>query len=518
MNSCPRCSRTYPDVERFCQDDGTALVPAAQGGSRATTVMTDDPAVETPGGIECPVCGGRSQPGEVICNFCGTRLAASSAEMSPPPANPNTAARTRVSPEGFVPASDRVGSGQFAAPSEVLPPAEESTGRSIFGLLGFAIAAIIALAGGAWLAIYLSNRHQPAPIAQASPSPAAINTPGVVLAKTIPIQTGTGAAAVPSRNTATLSQVFNDNKAALDDIYRGALASNAGLDDGMILRLHINPDGTVSDSSVRVSTAPNPSLDADVVKAASAWKFGSVTGGAIDADYPIIFASAPSSIPTVEAALSDKLASLGLNEAPEYALSPSAPPTPEMAASPVPSATGPAVAALPPESVTTPPAVAPAPARHKHRATAALRPPAPPPPLPLRERVNNALAANLKLRRVQVYTSGGNATLYGKVFDANDQVLAERTARGVPGVTSVTNNLTTDEQDWARNASLINQQLQSAGLTGVTVKVIGKSAYLDGEVKTDADKDRAVTIAQSAAPVTVRVNLIRVKPGGVFSF
>lgn len=510
MKSCPRCGRTYPEGERFCQDDGSALIESTQGAGRATTVMTDEPAAEAAGGIECPVCGGRSQPGEVICNFCGTRLAAPGAE-APTAGGPSSGARTRVSPEGFVPASERAGSGQFAAPPEALPPEEESGGRSILGLLGFALAAIIALAGGAWLAVYLSNRHQPAPIAQASasPSPAAITTPGVVLAQTIPIQTSAGAGASAPRDTATLAQVFTSNKGALDDIYRNALASNAGLDDGMMLRLHVNPDGSVSDASVRVSTAPNPSLDADVVKAASGWKFAPSSGGAIDADYPLIFASAPGSIPGMETSLSDKLASLGPNEAPEYALSPSAP-TPELAASAAPTAMASAVAALPPESV-APPAAPPAPTRHKHRETATYRPP----PMPLRERVNSALAGNRKLRRVQVYTSGGNVTMYGKVFDDNDRRLAEQTVRGVSGVTSVTNNLTTDEQDWARSASLINQQLQSAGITGVTVSVIGKTAYLKGEVKTDADKDRAVAIAQSAAPVRV-VNFLSVAPGRVF--
>jgi TonB family protein len=468
--------------------------------------MTDEPAAEAAGGIECPVCGGRSQLGEVICNFCGTRLAAPGTES--PAEGINAPARTRVSPEGFVPASERASSGQFAAPPDALPPEEESGGRSILGLLGFALAAIIAIAGGTWLAIYLSNRHRPAPMAQTSPSPAAINAPAVVLAKTIPVQTSAGV--TPPRDAATLAQVFESNKAGLDDIYRNALASNAGLEDGMMLRLRVNPDGSVSDASVRVSTAPNPSLDADVVRAASGWKFAPSGGAAIDADYPLIFASAAGNVPGIEASLNTKLASLGPNEAPEYALSPSAP-TPELAASPIPTAMASAVAALPPESVATPPTAAPAPSRHKRHETAAYRPP----PMPLRERVNNALASNRKLRRVQIYTSGGNVTMYGKVFDDKDRMLAEQTVRGVSGVTSVTNNLMTDQQDWAHNASLINQQLQNAGITGVTVNVVGKTAYLNGEVQSDADKDRAVAIAQSAAPVRV-VNFLRVAPGRVF--
>jgi hypothetical protein len=37
-------------------------------------------------------------------------------------------------------------------------------------------------------------------------------------------------------------------------------------------------------------------------------------------------------------------------------------------------------------------------------------------------------------------------------------------------------------------------------------------------VPTDLDRQRAVTIAQGAAPVTVRTNLIRVATGKVFGF
>jgi osmotically-inducible protein OsmY len=134
------------------------------------------------------------------------------------------------------------------------------------------------------------------------------------------------------------------------------------------------------------------------------------------------------------------------------------------------------------------------------------------------ERLNDELAANKKLRRVHAYAVGGNVTLTGKVFDDGDKRLAENTARNVRGVTSVTNNLTTDQQDWAMNAARITQQLQAAGLTGVTVRVIGKTAYLNGTVSSAADRERAVMIAQSAAPVTVRVNLINVAPGRVFGF
>ena len=128
--------------------------------------------------------------------------------------------------------------------------------------------------------------------------------------------------------------------------------------------------------------------------------------------------------------------------------------------------------------------------------------------------MTEVLSADKRLRRVQAYSSGGGmVTLTGKVFDNNAKTLAERTVRGVSGVSGVIDNLTTDTSVWAQNESLINQRLQAEGLTGVTAKVIGKNAYLDGTVKTDLDRQRAETVAVSAADVKVRTNLIKVEPG-----
>ncbi len=73
-------------------------------------------------------------------------------------------------------------------------------------------------------------------------------------------------------------------------------------------------------------------------------------------------------------------------------------------------------------------------------------------------------------------------TLYGKVFDDDDKRLAVRTARSVSGVTNVIDQTTTDTAQWALRQQQVSQALASAGLTGVTVKVIGHDAYLDGEV------------------------------------
>ncbi|HLW69541.1 MAG TPA: TonB family protein [Candidatus Binataceae bacterium] len=499
MKSCPRCGKSYPDSETFCEADGTALTIGPAGGGRATTVMTGAEAVGSEG-VECPVCGGKAQPGEVICNFCGTRLApdpSGSESISPSRAG----AQTRANPEAFVPASERIR-------SQPLPPANEdeevSTGRSILSLLGFTLAAVAALGAGVWLAIYLSGRHQAPPIAQSSPAPAAISSPSVTLARNIAIQITGDMAGVMQRDAKSMAKVFEDNRAGLDSVYADARTSSPTLSDGMIMRLHVTADGTVSDGSVLISTAPNPSLDAAAVKAAGGWKFAPASGTGVDATYPLIFAGSDADAAAIESDLSAKFASLAPNTTPEYALSPAIAPSPAEAAA------TPAAAPSPPEAASIPPpVVAPAP-RPVHHKPVVHKPP------PLIERVNDTLRADRKLRRVQAYTSGGNVTIFGKVFNDDDRSLAEQTVRGISGVTSVTNNLTTDTADWARNATIINQQLQAAGLTGVTVKVIGSRAYLSGQVKTDLEKDRAVTITQSAAPVVVGTNLIRVVPPGLF--
>ena len=142
----------------------------------------------------------------------------------------------------------------------------------------------------------------------------------------------------------------------------------------------------------------------------------------------------------------------------------------------------------------------------------------PPPKPPLIERVNSELRANRRLRRVQAYSNGSVVTIFGKVFDDNDRLMAERTVRGTDGVSAVINNLTTDTQEWMQNQTLITQALQNAGLNNVQVKVIGRSAYLSGQVKTEIDRERAVTVAQGAAPVKVRENLITVAIGNILGF
>jgi osmotically-inducible protein OsmY len=128
------------------------------------------------------------------------------------------------------------------------------------------------------------------------------------------------------------------------------------------------------------------------------------------------------------------------------------------------------------------------------------------------------LSSNPRTRRVNCYTNGSTVTIFGKVFDADTKQYAENVVRRVPGVTNVIDSLTTDASEWAARQQAIASQLYAAGLTGVTVKVIGHDAYLNGTVKTEAQKQQAVSIAESASPVHVRGNIISVVPGNMFGF
>ncbi|HUN57818.1 MAG TPA: TonB family protein [Candidatus Binataceae bacterium] len=527
MKICPRCGKTFPDSERFCETDGTALVTS--GGAGRQTAATPEAAAGLGGGI-CPECGGRTEPGETICNFCGTRLGP---ETSAAPASAGTAYTggpggqgQTANPEDYVPAHDRVTAfGQdpnFGAPPDYdQAQYDEPPRRGIIGALGYIAAAVIALAAGAGLAVYLSTRHEaPPPVAQASasPSPSVAEVPSgplAELARNMQIQVkGPDLAAALQRDPGSARTVFENNKAGLLNTYKAALATDSSLHDGMVVRLSVNPDGTVASGGVITSTATNPSLDAEVVSTMSGWKFPPVSGGGpVNVDYPVIFAATSTDMASIESDLNTKLASVGPNEVPEYT------------SAPMPAATPAAVAALPPPAPALPPpppvpAAAPPPvaSRHtrghtRHRATEARPKPS------LTEEVMAALRANRRTRRVQAYAGyGGTVTLTGSVFDERDKAFAERTVRNVSGVTSVIDNVTVQTAQWTVNQDRIQRELQNAGLTGVTVRVIGSDAYLDGQVKTNLDKERAVTITMSAAPVQVRGNLIRVVPGNIFGF
>jgi TonB family protein len=504
MKKCPSCDRTYPDNETFCEADGVALIKT-------------DPAFVERGAptvgevIECPVCGGRAEPGEVICNFCGARLTADPGTAASPEPQPSATRRPGQSRTVVASAPPNRFSGRLTGQTPESEP--DGEGRGSFTVLGYVAAALVALVGGAWLALHLSSRGPVQEAATASPAgavtpaPASTVGPLVALANTMAVQvTGESSSAV-ERSPDAMRKVFDDGKGALLDAYKRALGGDATTNDGMIVRVRIMPDGSVAGAAVRTSTAPNPSLDAEVIRNISGWSFVPFAGGQVEVDYPIIFAHDAGEQASIESALATRLASLGANESPEYGSS--------VAASPA-ALSSPAAATVPTQSVAPAEAPTPPARAHPRRLAREPRPAARP---SLRDRVADALRSNRNLGRVQFYTNpGGGVVLFGKVFDEKGKAVAQQVVRGVPGVTSVVDNLTTDADTWRQQQAQVQSQLANAGLENVTVKIIGHDAFLSGEVTTDAEKDRAVTITEGAAPVVVRTNLITVKLGSVFGF
>jgi len=504
MKRCPRCEKTYPDSETFCDADGTALVPT--GPAFAESAGGDEGQQ-----VECPVCGGKAQPGELICNFCGARLGVDPAaeQYTPPPSRPPTAPRNptiRRGPSPSRPITSRIPEGDDG----------EKEGRGMFGVLGYLIAAIVALGGGAWLAIHLSSKGAEAPVANASPAAAASvaaavpTGPLVALANAMPVQVTGESASAPERNQDAARKFFDDHKNPLLDSYEHALAGDNTLRNAMVVRVRVLPSGNVDAASVRTSTNPNPAFDAEVVKDVSSWTYPPFSGGEVEIDYPIVFTNDPSTKDALESQLNTKLTGLSPTEPPEFA---SSPPAPSSAASEAVSAPTPASVEPPPAEAVAPAPLPPPPPRRHHVAAAPK-----PPPMTLQQRVLQALSSNPRTRRVNCYTSGNTVTIFGKVFDNDARLYAEKVVRNVPGVGNVIDSLSTDEADWAARQAAIASQLYAAGLNTVTVKVIGHDAYLDGTVKTDAQKQQAVTITQNASPVHVAGNLIRVVPGNMFGF
>lgn len=157
-----------------------------------------------------------------------------------------------------------------------------------------------------------------------------------------------------------------------------------------------------------------------------------------------------------------------------------------------------------------PPAVAPKRPSHRRRARHT-------PKWVVQSRVQLALSADPRFRDVHAsVTQPGVIVLAGEVFDNDVRAAAGRTASGVQGVTRVINALTTQSLKWLLLQNRINQALQHGGLPLVSVKVIGQTAYLSGQVNSDADKDRAVALVSSTAPdITIGTNLIDVNSPGL---
>jgi len=139
-------------------------------------------------------------------------------------------------------------------------------------------------------------------------------------------------------------------------------------------------------------------------------------------------------------------------------------------------------------------------------------------PISLDRRVNAALRADRKLNGARAYANSyGGVVLYGRVFDADDRRLAERTASGVRGVQYVVNNLQTTTEQWMEEQVRINNAfLQINSLQRVSARVIGRTAYLSGQVRNEFEKARAAQLVSSISHLEV-VNLIWVVPGPIFS-
>ncbi len=292
--------------------------------------------------IECPVCGGKAEPGEVMCNFCGARLPVSGgAEPASGPAPARAAGpagaaagAARRRPETYVPAQDKLTATEFTPP---IPPDDESGDeqrRPLISVVGYSAAAIVALAAGAWLAIHLSAAPaiSPPKTVEASPaptaSPAAVASgPTVDLAHSVQMQTFGESAAAPERSVDAARKVFELGKSGLLDSYRGVLAGGSAIDDGMMVRLTVAPSGAVTGAEVRTSTSPNPELDAAVVKTMMGWTFAPINGGEVSADYPVIFARDAAQAGAIDSGLATKVAALGATSSPEYAFAPAAAPT-----------------------------------------------------------------------------------------------------------------------------------------------------------------------------------------------
>jgi osmotically-inducible protein OsmY len=155
----------------------------------------------------------------------------------------------------------------------------------------------------------------------------------------------------------------------------------------------------------------------------------------------------------------------------------------------------------------------PAPQHHPHR----QRKPRKTPNWVIQSKAQLALEGDPRFKNVRAsITQPGVIVLEGEVFDDAAKAAAAGAVAGVQGVKRVINAVTTQTLQWLLLQNRINQTLQQNGLTRVSVKVIGKTAFINGQVSSDADKDRAVSVVKSAAPdLTIGTNLIQVDSAGL---
>jgi hypothetical protein len=134
----------------------------------------------------------------------------------------------------------------------------------------------------------------------------------------------------------------------------------------------------------------------------------------------------------------------------------------------------------------------------------------------LMAKVDAALRSNNNLNGANCYTAApGVVVLYGKVFDNKDRDLAEWTAGNVPGVKQVVNTLRTTTGQWLEEESRINDTLELNDLQGVSVRVIGREAYVSGQVESQAEEQRALRVIANESNLQV-VNFVRVVPVSIF--
>jgi BON domain len=177
-------------------------------------------------------------------------------------------------------------------------------------------------------------------------------------------------------------------------------------------------------------------------------------------------------------------------------------PTPIAPATALPSTISPTISEAPDESTR------PAPPRRLHKRKTRKTP-----NWVIQSKVLLTLEADPRFKKVHAsITQPGVIVLEGEVFDDPAKGAAERTVAGVQGVKRVINALTTESLKWLLMQTRINQTLQQNGFALVSVKVIGNTVFLSGQVSSDADKDRAASVVKSAAPdSTIGTNLIEVK-------
>jgi len=133
-----------------------------------------------------------------------------------------------------------------------------------------------------------------------------------------------------------------------------------------------------------------------------------------------------------------------------------------------------------------------------------------PPSWVLQSKVQLTMEADPRFKNVRVtVTQPGVIVIEGQVFDQTTQAAAGQTVASVEGVKRVINALTTQTLHWLDEQVRVNAALAQAGYTLVSVKVIGQTAYLSGQVSTDLDKQKVATIVLSTAPdLEIGTNLI----------